>query len=353
MDWNLFGCARRGHVTYAPDEPQLRDRLMAPTAGGTAWRCLRCGVFAAGGPRGGGPAAGAPLIRRGKELRSELILRVFAVERFLRFLIVGGAAYGAWRFTYDRAGIQRAYDHALPAIRALYTDLGFNVSHSKLLGLVHHAFALSPRLLTLLAAGLAVYALIELAEAVGLWLGQRWGEYLAAAATSIFLPYEIYDLTGKITWLRIAALVINLLLVTYLVWTRRLFGVRGGKTACEARLRSASIIEEEQAALTAARRPRAGLRSAPTRPSRTHRRPVRRPSRPRRTQRPPPHPRHRRKTVRSSTRDTPPARVPAGQVASEAPAAGNARPTALTARLAALAQPTAEVVMAILECLPF
>jgi hypothetical protein len=32
MDWNLFGCARRGHVTYAPDEPALRDRLMAPTA---------------------------------------------------------------------------------------------------------------------------------------------------------------------------------------------------------------------------------------------------------------------------------------------------------------------------------
>ena len=46
-------------------------------------------------------------------------------------------------------------------------------------------------------------------------------------------------------------------------------------------------------------------------------------------------------------------KIGAGQVASEAPAAGNARPTALTARLAALAQPTAEVVMAILECLPF
>ena len=50
--------------------------------------------------------------------------------------------------------------------------------------------------------------------------------------------------------------------------------------------------------------------------------------------------------MRSSTPDTLPAQVPAGQVASEAPAA-------LTARLAALAQPTAEVVMAILGCLPF
>jgi len=68
-------------------------------------------------------------------------------------------------------------------------------------------------------------------------------------ATSIFLPYEIYDLTVKITWLRVGALVINLLLVVYLVWTRRLFGVRGGKKAYEASIRSESVIEVEQAAL--------------------------------------------------------------------------------------------------------
>ena len=102
---------------------------------------------------------------------------------------------------------------------------------------------LTPRTLTYLAIGLAGYALIELVESIGLWLGQRWGEYFAMVATSIFLPYEIYDLTGKITWLRLAALIINLLLVIYLVWAKRLFGIRGGKTACEARLRSESVIE--------------------------------------------------------------------------------------------------------------
>ena len=108
MDWSLFGCAFKGHVTYEPDEPELRDRLMAPTAAGTAWRCLRCGAFVTDGQHSSGPAAAAPLVRRGKELRSELILRVFAVERFLRFLIIGAAAYGVWRFKSDEAGIERA-----------------------------------------------------------------------------------------------------------------------------------------------------------------------------------------------------------------------------------------------------
>ena len=162
MDWSLFGCFRKGHVTYAPNEPELRERLMATTAGGTAWRCLRCGAFVTDGQHGSGPAAAAPLIRRGKELRSQLILRVFAVERFLRFLVFAVAAYGVWRFKYDEAGIERAYNNDLPAIRALYQDLGFNVNHSKLLGLIQHSFTLTSRTLTYLAIGLALYALIEL-----------------------------------------------------------------------------------------------------------------------------------------------------------------------------------------------
>ena len=66
MDSNLVGCARKGHVTYAPDEPELRDRLMAPASAGTAWRCLRCGAFVTSGEHGIGPAAAAPLVRRGK-----------------------------------------------------------------------------------------------------------------------------------------------------------------------------------------------------------------------------------------------------------------------------------------------
>jgi uncharacterized membrane protein (DUF2068 family) len=253
VDWNLFGCARKGHITYAPDEPELRERLTAPTAGGPAWRCLRCGAFVADTQPGSGPAAEAPLVRRGKELRSELILRVFAVERFLRFLIFAGAAYGVWRFKYDRAGIQRAFNDALPAIRDLYRDLGFSVSHSRLLGLIQHSFRLDSRTLTWLALGLAGYGVIELVESVGLWMGKRWGEYFAMVATSIFLPYEIYDLTLKVTWLRLVALVINLLLVIYLVWTKRLFGARGGKKAYDARLRSESVIEVEEAALAAAK----------------------------------------------------------------------------------------------------
>jgi hypothetical protein len=83
-------------------------------------------------------------------------------------------------------------------------------------------------------------------------------------ATSIFLPLEILELSmGHITWLKVATFVINLLLVIYLVWTKRLFGARGGWAAYEARLRTQSVIEVEQAALAPAPSGTSSHRPAP------------------------------------------------------------------------------------------
>ena len=181
-------------MTYAPDEPGLRDRLMAPALAGTAWRCLRCGAFVTSGEHGSGLAAAAPLVRRGKELRSELILRVFAVERFLRFLVIGAAAYGVWRFSTTGPGSSGCTTTRCRPSGAWYEDLGFDVATPGS-RLINESFVFDSRWLTLLAIGLALYALIELVESIGLWQGRRWGEYFAMVATSIFLPLEVWDLT--------------------------------------------------------------------------------------------------------------------------------------------------------------
>jgi uncharacterized membrane protein (DUF2068 family) len=243
VDWSLFGCGRNGHVTFAPVEPELRTRLHAQLADGEAWCCLRCGAFVPGPPDLSGPAASAPVVARGKEVRSKLILRLFAVERFLRAILFGVAAYGLWRYRYSRTSIEQAFDRELPIVRDLLRQLGLNVDHSKLVGLLQHALTLSNGSLTLLAAGAAGYAAIEAVEATGLWLGRRWGEYFAMVATSLGLPLEIYDLTRKVSATALVLFAINLALVLYLVITKRLFGIRGGKTAYDARLRSESVLE--------------------------------------------------------------------------------------------------------------
>ena len=264
MDWSLLSCGRGGHATYAPDEPALRGRLTTRTPSGEAWRCLRCGTFVIGPPAGSGPAVAAPQVRRGKEVRSAFILRIFAIERFVRALVIAAAAFGVWRLSYSHTSLEHEFDRALPDVRRLYLDLGFNFSQSKLVGLVNHALELNSRTLGYLAIGLAAYAIIEIVEGIGLWLQKRWGEYFAMVATSIFLPYEVYDLTVKITALRLLTFLINLALVVYLVVSKRLFGVRGGKKAYEARLREDSILDAE--AQVAAEQHPAGKPDLPERP---------------------------------------------------------------------------------------
>jgi uncharacterized membrane protein (DUF2068 family) len=243
VDWSLLGCGRSGHATYAPAEAELRPLLSVPTPAGTAWRCLRCGTFVPGEPAGSGPAAAAPDVRRGKDLRSAVILRLFAIERYLRALVFAAAAFGVWRFEYARASIDATVDREYPAVRTLLRQLGYDVDHSKLVGLFQRALTLSPATINLIAAALAAYAVIEAIEGTGLWLAKRWGEYFAMVVTSLGLPYEIYDLANKVTATRVVFFVINLALVLYLVITRRLFGVRGGKSAYEARLRGESIMQ--------------------------------------------------------------------------------------------------------------
>jgi uncharacterized membrane protein (DUF2068 family) len=258
VDWSTLSCGRSGHLTFAPDEPELAAQMGAVLPDGQAWQCLRCGSYVAGPPARSGPAASAPVVPRGREIRSKLILRVFAIERFLRAVLAVAGAVFLWQYRHSQASVEARFDRELPVIRGLFHQLGFNISNSKLVGLLQHALTLSSKTLTLLAIGLAIYAIVEIVEAVGLWLARRWGEYFAMVATSAGLPLEIYDLTRKVTATALVLLAINLALVLYLVITKRLFGVRGGKRAFDARLRSESVLEAAE--LATARR--AALASA-------------------------------------------------------------------------------------------
>ena len=254
MDWSLRACGRRGHVTYAPDEADLRQRLHVATPAGEAWRCLRCADFVVGEPRGSGPADEAPIVLRGRALRDAVILRVLAVERLLRAFVLFGLAYAVVRFRKEQADLKAAFDRALPAAKPLQDALHVNFTDSALVHRAQDVLSSRPHTLTLLTLALLAYGALQLVEGVGLFLLKRWGEYVAAVGTSVFLPVEIRELVDRVTFLRVAALVINVAAVLYLVLTKRLFGVRGGRAAFEAERESQSLLEVEAAALTAAGR---------------------------------------------------------------------------------------------------
>jgi uncharacterized membrane protein (DUF2068 family) len=245
--WELRACARHGHLTYRPDEPELAGRLSATTAVGEAWRCLRCGDFAVGAPQASGPADRAPLVLRGAALRGAVIIRFLAVERLFRFLLLGAGVWAVLRFRDSQQTIQATVDRDLPLLSAM----GIHVEQLALVRDLQKALTESPGRLTLVAALLAAYALLELAEAVGLWTMRRWGEYLAVVATSIFLPWEIRELVRGLTAFHTSLFVLNVAAVVYLLLSKRLFGLRGGRAAYDVERRGEQLLEVEQTAVRA------------------------------------------------------------------------------------------------------
>lgn len=243
--WELRTCGRKGHQTYAPHEGELAQRLSGQTGVGQVWRCLRCGDFVLGAPHGAGPADQAPLVLRGKALRSAIILRVLSVERLVRTVLLALAVYGVLRFRASRGSIQAALDRDLPALRAA----GIHLDQLALVHELQHALTTQPSRLTLVAALLAGYAAIEAVEAVGLWLLARWGEYFAAVATAVFLPLEVRELAKGVTLTRAGAFTINLAAVLYLLLAKHLFGLRGGRQAYDSERRGEQLLEVERSAL--------------------------------------------------------------------------------------------------------
>ncbi len=72
--------------------------------------------------------------------------------------------------------------------------------------------------LMLFAGFAAIYAGVRFAEAYGLWHARRWAEWFAALSGAVYIPVELYELAQRITWLRITALVVNVIVVGYMVW---------------------------------------------------------------------------------------------------------------------------------------
>jgi uncharacterized membrane protein (DUF2068 family) len=196
-------------------------------------RCLRCDAWIAApdGTAGNAERESLPELeslempRRGKPLRQAIILRLIAIDRAFHAVVFGAIAIGSFlaveRLPLFRATLQRW----LLAIDQAEGQIGPTPTHSFADRELRHLLTVRSTSLRVVAITAAVYCVLEATEAVGLWKERRWAEYLTAVATAGFLPFEIIELTHKVSPLKVATLVINLAILVYLIWAKRLFGV--------------------------------------------------------------------------------------------------------------------------------
>jgi uncharacterized membrane protein (DUF2068 family) len=83
--------------------------------------------------------------------------------------------------------------------------------------LLVQAEKVSPHMLLLAGWAAFFYAALFAAEGIGLLLRKHWAEYLVVIVTGSLLPLEVYELFVKLAWWKFAAVVGNLLILTYLI----------------------------------------------------------------------------------------------------------------------------------------
>jgi uncharacterized membrane protein (DUF2068 family) len=137
-----------------------------------------------------------------------------------KFLILIAAYKGLQALLFVAVGIG--------ALRLLHKDIGdvfetlrdslhFSPESRFVNFLLDKATLVNDPMLRRIGAAAFIYAALSLGEGIGLYLEKAWGELLTLGITASFLPWEIFEVFRRVTWVRIGLLIINTLVLLYLL----------------------------------------------------------------------------------------------------------------------------------------
>jgi uncharacterized membrane protein (DUF2068 family) len=107
--------------------------------------------------------------------------------------------------------------------RELAQDLNLDVDNYYINLLLSKLGMAKTTLLVEISIGLVLYGTVCLIQAYGLHKRKRWAEYLTVVAISLFVPFEVYGVVHRLSVLRVAVLVLNIVIVYYLMKHKELF----------------------------------------------------------------------------------------------------------------------------------
>jgi uncharacterized membrane protein (DUF2068 family) len=145
----------------------------------------------------------------------ERLLRLIAIFKFLKAALLIALSVGVFKSMHRDIG-----EIAERWVEALRLNPGNHFVDTALSRISN----LTPAQIKKLGLGGLVYAALFLTEGTGLWLLKPWGEWVTVIITGTGVPVEIYEIHRHPTGVKVAALVINVVIVAYLIYhirTRR------------------------------------------------------------------------------------------------------------------------------------
>jgi uncharacterized membrane protein (DUF2068 family) len=158
----------------------------------------------------------------GRTIEVTPVIRLITLERFTKAAVLFAGSIAL--LALDR---RSGAHQAILAIQSEYNlDAGRGYWRHLVSSALDHVAAIpNRRFLELSAAGF-LYGALEAFEGIGLLLKRRWAEYLVLVATAVFIPVEIVEMAVRPSAFKGLALLVNLLIIAYLVWRKRLFWER-------------------------------------------------------------------------------------------------------------------------------
>jgi len=147
----------------------------------------------------------------------DAFIKVIIIERIVKAIVL--VALGTGLLVAGRKGWLDIW--ASWAEDQLNLNVGRNIIVQLLLRLITYIGAFNH--VTILGISAIAYAALEATEGVGLAMRRRWAEYLTVIATGILIPYEAYEVIHRVTLFKVGALLLNLAVVGYLAYRKRLF----------------------------------------------------------------------------------------------------------------------------------
>jgi len=147
----------------------------------------------------------APLAQKKHHNKLLILIAVYKTLQALLFVAVG---IGALRLLHQDIG---------DVLDNLREALHFSPESRLVNFILDKASLIDDPMLRRIGAVAFSYAALSLAEGIGLYLEKAWGELLTLIITASFLPWEIFEVFHRLTWVRVGLLIINALVLIYLV----------------------------------------------------------------------------------------------------------------------------------------
>jgi uncharacterized membrane protein (DUF2068 family) len=142
------------------------------------------------------------------EARHSFGLRVIAIYEVIKTLCLLFVAFVAFGLHQEQN-----FDHLVHTLEHLSLQDSSGMRW-RLVGLLQE---MGPSKFMAIGIVALAYAAIFATEGIGLWLRKHWAEWFTVIATGSLIPVEAYEVFHKFNWLKLGALIGNIVIVIYLI----------------------------------------------------------------------------------------------------------------------------------------